>query len=839
MKQFTKNGKIQKIIIILFILILLFEFIIPNVSNADSGWGGTLFLPIQELSLAIGDVGEAILNLFIYGDITPVLTLSKENETFLDKLNNFRETIVFGIGGIIIKNIVSSAILKFQDDDFVNEIELPTILVTPDRIFSNQIYLLDVNIIQPNEYKDDEGNEKESVAAVLQSTISSWYSILRNIAIVAALSMLVYIGIRILISTAAEEKSKYKQMLTDWLVGLCLIFLMHYIMSFALLITDKFTELLDINNEGIRIESEDIVLSDYNADNEKVKDIVEKYNGDTGTLKWNTDMAGYVRFNAQVNINSNGAMVQMGYTLMYLVLVIYTYIFLFKYLKRLLIIVFLTLVAPIVALSYSFDKASDGKAQAFNMWLKEYFFNLLLQPMHLILYTVLIGSSMSLVVDHPIYAIVALGFLLEAEKLFRKMFKFDNASTTSEASSGAFTGAMVMHGINSLIGKVKHKNGSKEGNGRTKNTDGDDSRLRFAENRSADDPNQEDNFIDRTLGVENSDNYNADQESETDNGNQDSNNTSEGNNNDNYEEFLNDINNPENHTLDFGNNVGEDPSLDDPYYKYMPPDEYDDEGNYIGKSENSNFMKDDNDNKPADNSVPEKIILKNKPKRTKTSYVGAAARLYLPKIGKGLVKGGAMAVGAGTLGMVATAAALADKNKNLLTYGIAGMSGGAVIGKIASDKAFNIPQSAQNIDNRIQNAKNDIVKEALKNDPKEYKQYLNDKADQEFLNNKKIKQKYIDGFGENRANEMMNSAIKYRKHGVTNDDIIIKAMKQKSKSLGEDPASDGRIVAAKLALNVNNEKDMETIVKRLKDRGVQEKNIKEQEKFIRNIRGLI
>ena len=50
---------------------------------------------------------------------------------------------------------------------------------------------------------------------------------------------------------------------------------------------------------------------------------------------------------------------------------------------------FFTMIAPLVALTYPVDKVKDGKAQAFDMWFKEYIFNLLIQPMHLILYTIL------------------------------------------------------------------------------------------------------------------------------------------------------------------------------------------------------------------------------------------------------------------------------------------------------------------------------------------------------------------------------------------------------------------------------------------------------------------
>ena len=80
--------------------------------------------------------------------------------------------------------------------------------------------------------------------------------------------------------------------------------------------------------------------------------------------------------------------VRAGYNIIYIVLVIYTIIFCFTYLKRVVYMAFLTIIAPLVAITYPIDKINDGKAQAFDLWLKEYLFNLLIQPMHLILYTI-------------------------------------------------------------------------------------------------------------------------------------------------------------------------------------------------------------------------------------------------------------------------------------------------------------------------------------------------------------------------------------------------------------------------------------------------------------------
>ena len=51
-------------------------------------------------------------------------------------------------------------------------------------------------------------------------------------------------------------------------------------------------------------------------------------------------------------------------------LIIYTIRFTWTYLKRVVNMAFLTLIAPVVALTYPIDKVADGKAQAFNLWIK-------------------------------------------------------------------------------------------------------------------------------------------------------------------------------------------------------------------------------------------------------------------------------------------------------------------------------------------------------------------------------------------------------------------------------------------------------------------------------------
>ena len=87
------------------------------------------------------------------------------------------------------------------------------------------------------------------------------------------------------------------------------------------------------------------------------------------------------------------------------------------------------------------------------MWFKEYTFNILIQPFHLLLYTVLIGAALNLAQASLVYAIVAIYFVIPAEKLLRKFFRFDNAGTLSAA--GSFAGGALFSAMINRINRPK------------------------------------------------------------------------------------------------------------------------------------------------------------------------------------------------------------------------------------------------------------------------------------------------------------------------------------------------------------------------------------------------
>ena len=343
------------------------------------------------------------------------------------------------------------------------DVKVPFTRYSPEKIFSGAVPAFDVNFIDPKDWTDESGNldddkQNKSIANILHDTIAKWYVALRNLAIVGMLIILLYVGIRIIVSSTASDKAKYKEFLKDWLIALCLLFTLHYIMTFTVTVVNSITEAIAGENPSQGTNNIPVIVVDGDADAAK------NATADNAKFKFNTDIMGYARFLVQYDDLGTKVL----YFIIYIAMVIYTVMFTVTYLKRSLTMAFLTIIAPLIALTYPIDKIGDGSAQGFNSWLKEYVYNALIQPFHLIIYTVFAGSAVvDLSAENPIYAIIVLAFISQSEKMLRKFFGFDKAS--SAGSLGSFAGgAAAMSLTQKLIGSAAHRkkggSGSSGGN---------------------------------------------------------------------------------------------------------------------------------------------------------------------------------------------------------------------------------------------------------------------------------------------------------------------------------------------------------------------------------------
>lgn len=832
MKNIASKKTTQKIFLIV-LTVLLFSCIVPNYSMAlrpsDNGTdthsynpvkidseitvedvsfdGGTLLTPIKKLCYTVGDAIMTIAQKIVIGN---KFTVPCANVTPVGDKGT-------GEGH------------DAWDDAGDNNIKYPAYLyLTPESIFRNQIASLNPNfinainmdgtlekalggdddVVMDGKTSTSHADNVEKNLNVLRSTIAKWYVAIRNFSLVGLLSVLVYIGIRVVISSTASDKAKYKQMISSWVGAICLIFLLHYIMAFTFTLTENLTDLFNSNmgNPGIKLPS--VVGDDakftFNdkTNNEKFSEVLSKLQGEHLVIKGNvfnanneiTGVANLMQY-ARLYANLNGAS-GLGYTITYLFLVGFTVIYFAKYIGRFIRIAFLTLIAPLITLTYPIDKLNDGQAQAFNMWLKEFTFNVLIQPFHLLIYMIFISSALEFANSNIIYTIVVLGFMTQAEKLLRKMFGFEKASTMG-AFSGAAAGSMLANVAGKIGNKVAKGKGGSGGNGGSGGSgDGASQPDRI---RAKEDPY---------------DGLNP----------RDGNGQSQQNNNEPIQNSGNNFNNNDldeegktieseraalDSLLDEGTTPGADWSDDDyKAYQELEKEQEEQEQNTIPMQEqNSEFEAEDSNDLTKGQMVGNavKAVARNKAMRlgnkTGSHYINAwkatkgmggkarakalgkeawnGAKVVAPKA----LKLGARTAGrytfAGTATLISGSAALmsGDPSKIASAVGIAATAGSKT-GRVVADKGISRVSKDWNIAKRGYYGKDYAAKQEAA---------LNDK----WKNDAEIDDKYREAFGNENFKAAKEAALEMREnYGTTDDDQIIKSLKMTSEFGGEKAAKE-------------------------------------------------
>lgn len=832
MKNIASKKTTQKIFLIV-LTVLLFSCIVPNYSMAlrpsDNGTdthsynpvkidseitvedvsfdGGTLLTPIKKLCYTVGDAIMTIAQKIVIGN---KFTVPCANVTPVGDKGT-------GEGH------------DAWDDAGDNNIKYPAYLyLTPESIFRNQIASLNPNfinainmdgtlekalggdddVVMDGKTSTSHADNVEKNLNVLRSTIAKWYVAIRNFSLVGLLSVLVYIGIRVVISSTASDKAKYKQMISSWVGAICLIFLLHYIMAFTFTLTENLTDLFNSNmgNPGIKLPS--VVRDDakftFNdkTNNEKFSEVLSKLQGEHLVIKGNvfnanneiTGVANLMQY-ARLYANLNGAS-GLGYTITYLFLVGFTVIYFAKYIGRFIRIAFLTLIAPLITLTYPIDKLNDGQAQAFNMWLKEFTFNVLIQPFHLLIYMIFISSALEFANSNIIYTIVVLGFMTQAEKLLRKMFGFEKASTMG-AFSGAAAGSMLANVAGKIGNKVAKGKGGSGGNGGSGGSgDGASQPDRI---RAKEDPY---------------DGLNP----------RDGNGQSQQNNNEPIQNSGNNFNNNDldeegktieseraalDSLLDEGTTPGADWSDDDyKAYQELEKEQEEQEQNTIPMQEQNSELEAEDSNdltkgQMVGNAV--KAVARNKAMRlgnkTGSHYINAwkatkgmggkarakalgkeawnGAKVVAPKA----LKLGARTAGrytfAGTATLISGSAALmsGDPSKIASAVGIAATAGSKT-GRVVADKGISRVSKDWNIAKRGYYGKDYAAKQEAA---------LNDK----WKNDAEIDDKYREAFGNENFKAAKEAALEMREnYGTTDDDQIIKSLKMTSEFGGEKAAKE-------------------------------------------------
>ena len=302
--------------------------------------------------------------------------------------------------------------------------------LTLDKILFNEVELTSIDF-----FSTDNGNSLSN----LKENVSIWYVAIRNLAAVALAIILVYVGIRMAISSVAEDKAKYKKMLFNWITSLAILFLLHYIM----------VAIIGVNNS--------------------IVDIISEGRDEKASQKYVNTMNQFALKSYDINV---GLFDGIGYAFIYLLLSLMTFIFLLTYIKRMITIAFLIIIAPIITITYSIDKMGDGKSQALNTWFKEFVYNVLIQCFHCIIYLALVQTSFNMLTvssstNNPfdgagetVLAFLMVVFMYQAEDIVKNIFGFKASSLPQTIGQAAVVATAV-----GAMGKAGKSASSKGGGG--------------------------------------------------------------------------------------------------------------------------------------------------------------------------------------------------------------------------------------------------------------------------------------------------------------------------------------------------------------------------------------
>ena len=250
-------------------------------------------------------------------------------------------------------------------------------------------YLFDINIF--NTKSED---ENATLINNLKDNVSVWYIGLRNIALIGSALIIIYLAIRLAIAiTSGEsaETAKYNKMITSWLIGFILIFIVHFIVILLM-----YANTLIVN-----------FLSN-----------IIKASGVDGSME------AKILTNTVSNIAAQKGINKLLFVLLYFVLIYYQLKFFITYLERMFEVYFLVIISPLVCMLYPIDFVGDGRSQSFKKWFKELTEKIMLQSIQLGVFVIFMITASEIATEAPLVAILFFSALSNGEKIIKKLFGF-------------------------------------------------------------------------------------------------------------------------------------------------------------------------------------------------------------------------------------------------------------------------------------------------------------------------------------------------------------------------------------------------------------------------------
>ena len=281
-------------------------------------------------------------------------------------------------------------------------------------LLSNKYDLFGINF-----WETDTGNNDDLVNSIREN-VAKGYTGVRNISAVIILVLLLYTGLRMAILLATDggaspkQMAKYKQMLIDWTISICLIYILHILMITIIYASNLFVSMIVKATSG---------AIDTNIETQIIDKTIN------GLFK-----------------NGTTANHPVYFFIVYCMLTYYEVKFFVVYLLRTFKIYFYVVISPLVCATYSLDKMRDGTAQAFQNWWIEFLTEVIKQPVQLLIFSIFVLSADEIFASQPLLFVILLGLISNIERIVNEVIIPRRAAFNKELKDVK---------VNNLVPKLK------------------------------------------------------------------------------------------------------------------------------------------------------------------------------------------------------------------------------------------------------------------------------------------------------------------------------------------------------------------------------------------------
>lgn len=163
----------------------------------------------------------------------------------------------------ILSNILTELLLSIGDAirDLINSIVGE---VTLGKVIYNEVEALNVNFW-------NNGSASSSIGQLLKPLVSFWYGKFQGIVFIIYICVLLFVGIKIMITSTAGSLEKAKELLTSWLLGLVLLMVFPTCMKYIVTINESMVALVKEKSDEVTQNEDKIDAMD------KIHDMAKEY----------------------------------------------------------------------------------------------------------------------------------------------------------------------------------------------------------------------------------------------------------------------------------------------------------------------------------------------------------------------------------------------------------------------------------------------------------------------------------------------------------------------------------------------------------------------------------